>query len=84
MYQSPVSTHGFNHQSFYRQPVSNLRQINEIVWNRTNEIQQSHTVPQRANMDKHIYSSLEEAMKHQSELRKEPKLKNDNLSRECI
>jgi hypothetical protein len=40
MYQSPIAAHGFNHQSLFRQPVSNLRQIHEIVWNRNNETQQ--------------------------------------------
>jgi hypothetical protein len=39
MYQSPIVAYGFNHQSLHRQPVSNLRRINEIVWNQNNEIQ---------------------------------------------
>jgi hypothetical protein len=44
MHQTSTAAHGFNHQSFYRQPVSNLRQINEIVWNRNNEAQQMGVV----------------------------------------
>lgn len=98
MYQTPIGTHGFNHQSFYRQPVSNLRQINEIVWNRSNEAQQtsgmmppsfssfSHqqSISQRTHMEKQIYPSLEDAMKHQSELRRDPPSKIDKPYRERI
>lgn len=29
-------SHGFNHQSLYRQPGLNLRSINQVVWNGTN------------------------------------------------
>ena len=39
MYHTPISAHGFNHQSFYRQPVSNLRQINDLISNRENKTQ---------------------------------------------
>lgn len=40
MYPTTTVPHGFNHQSFYRQPMSNLRQINNVVWNQNNEMQQ--------------------------------------------
>ncbi len=45
MYQPPNAAHGFNHQSFFRQPVSNLRPINELLWNqKNNEIQQMNGI----------------------------------------
>jgi len=44
MHQSPAVAHGFNHQSFFQQPVSNLRQINEVLRNQNNEIQQTRGV----------------------------------------
>jgi hypothetical protein len=40
MNQAPIMAYGFNHQSFYHQPVSNMRQINDVMWNRGNENQQ--------------------------------------------
>lgn len=40
MYQSPIIAHGFNHQSLYRQPVSNLRQMNDVVWNKNGDMSQ--------------------------------------------
>ena len=69
MYQSPIAAHGFNHQSFYRQPVSNLRQIHEVVWNRNNAMQPTNGiapyayssnanqqfVPEYGNLDKQFY-----------------------------
>lgn len=39
MYQSPVNAHGFNPQSIYRQPISNLRQVNDLNWNHDNRTQ---------------------------------------------
>lgn len=44
MYQTPISAHGFNHQSFYRQPVSNLRQINDLIYSRENKPQRIQDV----------------------------------------
>jgi len=72
MYQPPIITHGFNRQSFHRQPVSNLRQINDIVWNQNNDIQQTggiipqsfssisnqQLISEYANLEKQLYSSL--------------------------
>ncbi|CAF0773843.1 unnamed protein product [Rotaria sordida] len=40
MHQIPIIAHGFNHQSCYRQPMSNLRQIHEVVSNRNSVNQQ--------------------------------------------
>ena len=40
MYPRPIIPHGFNHQSYYRQPVLNLRPINQIVWNGNQSHQQ--------------------------------------------
>ena len=82
MYQSPVTTHGFNHQSFFRQPVSNLRQVNDVVWNRKNETQYTNNptsltygtaanqqyVPGYANTDNGYYSTS----KDQSEFQIQP------------
>lgn len=36
--------HGFNHQSSYRQPTPNLRQINGVTWNQSSATQQSKNV----------------------------------------
>lgn len=44
MYHTPISAHGFNHQSFYRQPVSNLRQINDLISNRENKTERIQDV----------------------------------------
>ena len=40
MYPRPIIPHGFNHQSYYRQPALNLRPINQIVWNGNQNQQQ--------------------------------------------
>lgn len=72
MHQSPSTAHGFNHQSLFRQPVSNLRQMNEVVWNQNNNILQTQDIlPQTItsmqsqqlqngliNPTHHLYSSL--------------------------
>jgi len=66
MYQTPIIAHGFNRQSFYRQPISSLRQINEVAWNRKNEIDpNAHVtivnqqfVPEYENLENKFYSSV--------------------------
>lgn len=70
MYQPPVTAHGFNHQSLYRQPVSNLKQINEVIWNRDNRTEQiGGSIPHQQfastyeNLDEQSYSSLKDPNK---------------------
>jgi hypothetical protein len=72
MYQSPIATHGFNQQSLHHQPVSDLQQINEIIWNSNNQGQQMNgvmphgysvtpnhqSVAEYGGLEKQMYSSL--------------------------
>ena len=87
MYQTPIVARGFNHQSFYRQPVSNLRQVTEIVSNRNNETQNisnmtpisyslssnEKSVSNNVNRQQQTYSTLNDNIKQRTDLRRELK-----------
>ncbi|CAF2335899.1 unnamed protein product [Rotaria sp. Silwood2] len=85
MHQTPIVSHGFNHQSFYRQPISNLRQIHEVVSNRNNETQHIDNVTpssfpsisnqqpifEHMNLEKEIKSPLNDNIQQQIELNRD-------------
>ena len=72
MYDKPRAPHGFNHQSFFRQPVSNLRPIHQLVQNESNHelkpgsnsspsypsAEGQPSVSKYANIDKQTYSLM--------------------------
>jgi hypothetical protein len=71
MHPRPIVPHGFNHQSYYRQPVLNLKPINQIVWNGNQNQQQMGLMNSSSLSSVHNQSSASRPANAQHSIRLE-------------